>query len=255
MQDRYVADIGDFGKYGLLKFLAGETGLKLGVNWYLVDPAELNEESRSDGKKTNYLYTKPEEYALCDKELHCQLKSIVDDNNRSVREVERRIILPQGTIFYAEKLSLKDTLGKEAKTLTRKTWVENGLRKLQTCEIVFFDPDNGFEVDSYKRHYNKGIKYIFYDEILEYFERGQHLIVYQHRDRKAKRKYETRFRELKKYFPYLNKIFGLRWKKDGSRDFVFILQNKGHNLLDALGLFLAKPWGIHNLFEKWEINL
>src|SRR4030043_2221212 len=102
MQDRYVADIGDFGKYGLLKFLAEKTRLKLGVNWYLVDPEELNEQSRNDGKKTEYLYANPnDKYTSCDKELYYQLKSIVDENKRSVKEVERRNILPAGTIFYA----------------------------------------------------------------------------------------------------------------------------------------------------------
>lgn len=35
MQDRYVGDIGDFGKYGLLRALCAHD-LSLGVVWYLV---------------------------------------------------------------------------------------------------------------------------------------------------------------------------------------------------------------------------
>ena len=42
MQDQYVGDIGDFGKYGLLRHLTGmrgdaapEDALRLGVVWYL----------------------------------------------------------------------------------------------------------------------------------------------------------------------------------------------------------------------------
>ena len=35
MQDRYVGDIGDFGKYGLLRALCGRD-LYLGVVWYLI---------------------------------------------------------------------------------------------------------------------------------------------------------------------------------------------------------------------------
>ncbi len=34
MKNQYVADIGDYGKYGLLRFLARK-GIKVGVNWYL----------------------------------------------------------------------------------------------------------------------------------------------------------------------------------------------------------------------------
>ncbi len=39
MQNRYTGDVGDFGKYGLLRALCSDDGkrkLKLGVNWYLV---------------------------------------------------------------------------------------------------------------------------------------------------------------------------------------------------------------------------
>ena len=34
MKNQYVGDIGDYGKYGLLRFLAGH-GIKIGINWYL----------------------------------------------------------------------------------------------------------------------------------------------------------------------------------------------------------------------------
>ena len=46
MQDRFVGDIGDFGKYGLLRTLAGiepkaEPGYRLGVVWYLRPEVKL----------------------------------------------------------------------------------------------------------------------------------------------------------------------------------------------------------------------
>ena len=34
MQDRYVGDVGDFGKIGMLRQIAN-AGLRVGVNWYL----------------------------------------------------------------------------------------------------------------------------------------------------------------------------------------------------------------------------
>lgn len=49
MKNQYVGDIGDYGKYGLLRFLANH-GICIGVNWYLTE----NDES-SDGKFTDYL--------------------------------------------------------------------------------------------------------------------------------------------------------------------------------------------------------
>lgn len=47
MQDKFVADIGDFGKYGLLRTLAGiepkaRPGYRLGVVWYFGDDGKLH---------------------------------------------------------------------------------------------------------------------------------------------------------------------------------------------------------------------
>ncbi len=46
MQDRYVGDIGDFAKFGLLRYiLSGLPQLKLGVQWY-----ELPDEAHNTDK-------------------------------------------------------------------------------------------------------------------------------------------------------------------------------------------------------------
>lgn len=34
MKNQYLTDLGDYGKYGLLRFLTGK-GVRIGVNWYL----------------------------------------------------------------------------------------------------------------------------------------------------------------------------------------------------------------------------
>ena len=49
MKNQYVGDVGDYGKYSLLRFLALH-GIRIGINWYLTD----NDKS-SDGKFTEYL--------------------------------------------------------------------------------------------------------------------------------------------------------------------------------------------------------
>ena len=57
MQDRYVGDIGDFGKYGLLRAISGmhdpvrNQHLQLGIAWYLFP----DESHTADGKFTGYL--------------------------------------------------------------------------------------------------------------------------------------------------------------------------------------------------------
>ena len=48
MQDRYVGDVGDFGKYGLLRALCGGD-LTLGVVWYLYPDEEANNDGDDIG--------------------------------------------------------------------------------------------------------------------------------------------------------------------------------------------------------------
>lgn len=49
MKNQYVCDIGDYGKYGLLRFLA-QHGIRIGINWYLT-----KNDFSTDGNKTKYL--------------------------------------------------------------------------------------------------------------------------------------------------------------------------------------------------------
>ena len=48
VQDRYVGDVGDFGKYGLLRALCGGD-LTLGVVWYLYPDEEANNDGDDIG--------------------------------------------------------------------------------------------------------------------------------------------------------------------------------------------------------------
>ena len=49
MKNQYIGDIGDYGKYGMLRYLE-KSGVKIGVNWYLTENDDSN-----DGKFTTYL--------------------------------------------------------------------------------------------------------------------------------------------------------------------------------------------------------
>lgn len=55
VQDRYAGDVGDFSKYGLLRWLTASVGehppLSLGVVWYLTP----DESHNADGKHVSYL--------------------------------------------------------------------------------------------------------------------------------------------------------------------------------------------------------
>ena len=104
MKNQYVGDIGDYGKYGLLRFLT-KKGISIGINWYLTE-----DDGSSDGKFTDYLKKSAErDY---DPELFDCLKGIVDQPDKTVKMIEGSGILP-GAEFYSEALKEADYVIKE----------------------------------------------------------------------------------------------------------------------------------------------
>jgi hypothetical protein len=76
MQDRYAGDIGDFGKFALLRALEG-AGLSVGVNWYKTDtaPDENTPMGNTEFRKN---------MSQCDPELYEKLNSIFENEPRSI---------------------------------------------------------------------------------------------------------------------------------------------------------------------------
>jgi len=173
MQNRYTGDIGDFGKYGMLRGLC--TGEKLGIIWYLVPDEQHND----DGNKTSYLDHDKEHptklnvkrYRNLDPELYDKLRKIVKDENRNVAAIRVNDILSTSTnVFFEEHVPRFD----------RKEWLQGAHDLVQSCDILFLDPDNGLQVKRMK----KPSKHVFWDN-LSVYSSSQSLIIYQHRQRKS----------------------------------------------------------------------
>ena len=60
MQERYLGDIHDYFKFLFLKFLSSQLDMKVGLNWYLVNPAEIgpSELKKKTVKSENFYMTK-----------------------------------------------------------------------------------------------------------------------------------------------------------------------------------------------------
>ena len=84
MQDRYIGDVGDYGKFGLLRALCGysakKPNLKLSIIWYHTVP-EDKKSSINDGKHRSYIY-KPQQYRGCDPELFGKMENLQDKKQR-----------------------------------------------------------------------------------------------------------------------------------------------------------------------------
>ena len=258
MQDRYVGDIGDFGKYALLNALCQPGSaldgprFSLGVVWYLV-PDELG----NDGKLTGYLDGSPgnrARYRECDPALYDALAEIVVSGNREVAAVRRSNILPRDTVFYEDSLSFEAVAGQDARLTHRRRWVDRAVENTARCDLVFIDPDNGLEVPSTARHQARGPKYCYLDELSTYVQRGQSLVVYQHLDRRsaALSQVEGRLAQLAELRSDAAP-FALRYRRGTARAYL-ILPAPSHRapLLErALGL-VRGPWGRKGHFSLVE---
>lgn len=239
MQNRYVADIGDFGKYGLLKHIAS-LKLTLGVHWCLVPDEKHND----DGRFISYL-NKPKKYEFIDAELYHQLQGIIrkwersnrNELKRNIKIVERKIFGDSNILFYSKELSDKDL---------REQYFKESMKKMNNCNIVFFDPDNGIEVKSVGKKSKKAFKYVYLDELKRYYDSGKSLIVYQHKDR-TKDCYSRKLKLLKQRF-INSQIFYLSFLETSKRAYFFIIQKKhASSVQKIIDIFMRSNW--NELFE------
>lgn len=171
MQDKYVGDIGDYVKLGLLRALMPDR--KLGVVWYRVP----DEAGNNDGGKIEYL-EKPECFRSADPELFDHLKGVVCGGKKAI---ESLFPMVPGAISYVECVTTTDPQANRREW--RKKWFARVLEHLSGCDIVFADPDNGIVDDEDKRKGKKDFcKQIPLEEVRA-LARDRCAIIYHHNTR------------------------------------------------------------------------
>ena len=179
MRNRYVGDIGDFAKYGLLRAI-GE-GKRLGVAWYLCpDCPDDGRTGVGDGRHTGYL-RQPRDWRHLDEKLFDTLKNLVDGDKRSVAEVQSSGIL-ENAIFADELLDIGEVAVRDRKRW-RSEWFERVRDELSRCDLVFADPDNGlYPDDRFKPTIKENTKHIPLSEAKALAE-GRTAVIYHHNGR------------------------------------------------------------------------
>lgn len=261
MQDRYAGDVGDFGKYGLLRLLCGQphtSRLRLGVVWCLV-PCETHNQ---DGKHVGYLRDE-RRFRRCDPELFDSLQRMFGQSSGSVKETPRTIaaiesssILPRDTLFHGAPLSYPETMPVQARLELRRRWLDLALENVAEADIVFLDPDNGIECSSVGRASLKGPKFIFWDEVEEFasLRREQSLVVYHHTNRRkasslekdsSYEQVEELLAEFRRRFPHLSTSAVLFTR--GTRRAFFVAANERHreSIESGLNSLFESPWKEH----------
>jgi hypothetical protein len=191
VQDRYAGDVGDFVKFGLLRWLAppGSLGFpRVGVVWYRT----ASETHNADGKHTAYLnpgHRSAARLRQLDPDLYDRLADVVASGRRSTAALADAGVLGVATCFFGDLLDFADlpVTAREARQARRQSWVKEALAATAGCDLVFADPDNGIRAAGHPvpAHRTKAVKHAYLDELAAFARRGQSVVVYHHADRSA----------------------------------------------------------------------
>ena len=196
MQNKYVGDVGDFGKHGLLRRLSGLTDpdtlkpdLTISLVWcwhhdekHGPNPKKISGDGRHIGYLRRTRTDDKSEYRNCDTDLWEKLRDLVYRDARCVHCAELAGLLPEGTSYHSTQLSLIPGNTKKLKELriaTREHWLAGALQATKDAEIVCLDPDNGIAPEA-KMFRKGGTKHVYLSDLRTFWGRGQSLVVYHH---------------------------------------------------------------------------
>ena len=238
MQDNYVGDIGDYGKYGLLRTVSSQ-GISLAVNWYKVAPKRIGKQE--DGKYIHYL-SRPECYRLYDPMLFDSLRNIVCvEKTRTVQRIEKEDLFRAR--FYSDEIADG-----------RLQWHRRALLQTEGRSTVFLDPDNGLETFRMFRKGGATEKHVKWGELKDYYARGQNVILYQHRPQMTKKEAcidgIMQFQET-----YLNAdcVKLLEFPKYTNRFYFFFLHKEFQTAFEQVFTKMLQHWGREDFCREIQV--
>lgn len=177
MKNQYFGDEKDYLTYGLLRSLAQSTGLRIGVAWMLT-PDQVN----GEGELRTYLSaTQRLLWEHHDPELYERLAQ-VGQTGRKVELARTWNLIPGAC--YTEPVFVPTDSRKRA------GYFQQLLAQLKTCDLLFFDPDNGLETPSVSQGARRSPQHLYWDEVeLAYAGQRHSLLIFQHFPRRGRAEY------------------------------------------------------------------
>lgn len=255
MQDRYTADVGDFGKYGLLRAIAGVhpaglPRLALGVVWYLTDDVMEQGDPAGDGKHVSYLTPRQaRRFRPCDPALFEAMSAIIEAGDRRVAAIREREVLGPDATYYEERIHTpRREQRREERLAARAAWIDGAVRAVSGSDIVFLDPDNGIEAASVRPQHKMGPKYAYLEELTALADSERSLIVYHHigRNGSAAEQVATTGARIREHLNASYALHAVTYHRGTARTF-FIATPPRHTALVAarVDAFLETAWSRH----------
>ncbi len=171
MKNQYFGDVNDYRKYGVLRALTGSGRLSATVCWMLT-----SDDGSTDGRFVAYK-DEPEEWRKFDPKLFELLSKALAARERYVNVVESSDLFPRFQ-FFSRVLS--------DNAREREAYFEDFFREARGSDLMFFDPDNGFEVKSRRFGGKNSSKYLYWREVERAAKEGSSILCYQHFTRESR---------------------------------------------------------------------
>jgi hypothetical protein len=159
MKNQYFADVNDYTKYFILRQFLDVPKI---IYWMLTKDDKPN-----FPRKLEYLKSKG--CADLDKELWDHLSKCVTEKKRDVSYIEKLL----GNVVHYEKRPIDEWVKREAISNEVISMAREG-------NIVFLDPDNGYQVSTCPEGTSRSSKHVYDFEIRGLLEKGVTTILYQH---------------------------------------------------------------------------
>lgn len=241
MQNRYVGDVGDFAKLGLLRFLAAHTQFSpLAVIWFLT----ADETHNNDGRHTTYF--RDAELCACDSALSVTLESLVKGNKRTVGALQSQRLLPETTVYFATEVGEPSPDRTDIAAASRKdraAWSGAALSYSSEARLIFVDPDNGIAPPGLSVRRKGSQKYVYLSEIDLFLSRGQSVVVYHHMNRTASVEVQLAklVERLRSELQCRTGIWPLLFRRGSPR--TFFLMSNDRSSPNIVAEFLGSSWG------------
>ena len=246
MKDQYVGDIGDYGKYGLLRFLAQQK-ITVGVNWYLTPRDET-------GHGDNNKYLDDPSQRDYDPKVFDALYKIV----KSYKQEDRRVQMIQdanlvpSAIYYSDQLDLQKKMPID-RYYERRFWYNRSIVKLKDADLIFADPDNGINYRETNRS-KKNEKYVFPEEISGYYYRGKDVVFYCHKGRRNEETWKAVVSDITTFITGA-KVFDLAFLGGPRRSYIFVIHpEREERFQRLLRIFVSSQWKNRFCFDNQVIS-